>query len=122
MSRGVQIKIGIYSGCYKEGGQLRSLTVRVIVLVYVDDLIITRDFSKEIQRTRENLSVQFQINELEELKHFLGLEVERTKEGLFLANKNMPKTFYKGTECLTTNLFLLLWIPILGYKTIKARI
>jgi len=96
--------------------------VRVIVLVYVDDLIITRDFSKEIQRTRENLSVQFQINELEELKHFLGLEVEHTKEGLFLANKNMPKTFYKGTECLTANIFLLLWIPMLGYKKIKARI
>ena len=62
-----------------------------IVLVYVDDLIITGDYSEEIQRTRENLSVQFQINELEELKHFLGLEVERTKEGLFLGQQKYAK-------------------------------
>ena len=30
-----------------------------IVLVYIDDLIITRDYYEEIQRTRENLSVRF---------------------------------------------------------------
>jgi len=30
-----------------------------IVLVYVDDLIITGDYSEEIQRTRENLLVRF---------------------------------------------------------------
>ena len=51
-----------------------------IVLVYVDDLIITRNYSGEIQKTRENLSDRFQMKELGELKHFLGLEVERTKE------------------------------------------
>ena len=56
-----------------------------IVLVYVDDLIITGDYSdEEIQRTRENLSVRFQMKELGELKHFLELEVECTKKGLFL--------------------------------------
>jgi Reverse transcriptase (RNA-dependent DNA polymerase) len=35
-----------------------------IVLMYVDDLILTRDFIEEIQHTKENLSV------LDELKHF----------------------------------------------------
>jgi len=33
------------------------------------------DYSKEIQRTRENIFVRFQMKELGELKHFLGLEV-----------------------------------------------
>ena len=56
----------------------------VIVLVYVDDLIITGDFSEEIQRTRENISVRFKMKKIGELKHFLELEVERTKKGLFL--------------------------------------
>ena len=63
----------------------------VIVLVYVDDLIITGDFYEEIQRARENLSVQFQMKEFGELKHFLGLEVERTKEGLFLRQQKYTK-------------------------------
>ena len=56
----------------------------VIILVYVDDLIITGDFSEEIQRTRENISVRFKMKKIGELKHFLELEVERTKKGLFL--------------------------------------
>ena len=57
-----------------------------IKLVYVDDLIITGDYSEEIQRTREILSVRFQMKKLGELKHFLGLEVEFTK-GLFLGQQ-----------------------------------
>ena len=58
-----------------------------IVLVYVDDLIITGDEKDEIQRTRANLSVRFQMKELGELKHFLGLEVERTDRGIFLGQQ-----------------------------------
>ncbi|KAE8736454.1 PLAC8 family protein [Hibiscus syriacus] len=55
-----------------------------IVLVYVDDLIITGDDEAEILQTKENLSVRFQMKELGQLKHFLGLEVDRTHEGIFL--------------------------------------
>jgi hypothetical protein len=35
-----------------------------IVLVYVDDLVITGDDEEEILRTKENLSVRFQMKEL----------------------------------------------------------
>lgn len=58
-----------------------------IILVYVDDLIITGDDENEIRQIRENLSVRFQMKELGELKHFLGLEVERTRDGLFLCQQ-----------------------------------
>lgn len=54
------------------------------VLVYVDDLIITGDDKEEIQRTKENLSIRFQMKKFGELKHFLGLEVEQSNKGLFL--------------------------------------
>ena len=63
----------------------------VIVLVYVDDLITTSDDNEEILWTKENLSVHFQMKELRELKHFLGLEVDRTNEGLFLCHKKYAK-------------------------------
>ncbi|KAE8725578.1 PLAC8 family protein [Hibiscus syriacus] len=49
-----------------------------IVLVYVDDLIITGDDEAEILQTKENLSVRFQMKELGQLKHFLGLELIST--------------------------------------------
>ena len=61
------------------------------MLVYVDDLIITGDHEAEILQTKMNLSVRFQMKELGELKHFLGLEVEHTKEGLFLCQQRYAK-------------------------------
>ncbi|KAM1753554.1 hypothetical protein ACFX12_006125 [Malus domestica] len=66
-----------------------------IVLVYVDDLIITGDDEVEILRTKENLSVRFQIKELGQLKHFLGLEVDRTQEGIFLCQQKYAKDLLK---------------------------
>ena len=62
-----------------------------VVLVYVDDLIIIGDDEDEIRRTRENLAIHFQMKELGELKHFLGLEVDRVKDGLFLGQHKYEK-------------------------------
>jgi hypothetical protein len=62
-----------------------------IVLVYVDDLIIMGDNVEEIQRIRNNLSIRFQMKEIGDLKHFLGLEVEHTKEGIFLGQQKYTK-------------------------------
>ena len=49
-----------------------------IVLVYVDDLIITGDCEEENLQTKKNLSVRFQMKELGQLNHFLGLEIDCT--------------------------------------------
>ncbi|KAE8675325.1 Detected protein of unknown function [Hibiscus syriacus] len=62
-----------------------------IVLVYVDDLIITGDDEAEILQTKENLSVRFQMKELGQLKHFLGLEVDRAHKGIFLCQQKYAK-------------------------------
>ncbi|KAM1630317.1 hypothetical protein ACFX2K_018465 [Malus domestica] len=76
-----------------------------IVLVYVDDLIITGDDEAEILRTNENLSVRFQMKELGQLKHFLGLEIDRTQEGIFLCQQKYSKDLLKKfgmLECKPT--------------------
>jgi len=46
------------------------------VIVYVDDLIIIGDCEEEILLIKQNLSVRFQMKELGQLKHFLGLEID----------------------------------------------
>ncbi|KAE8684131.1 PLAC8 family protein [Hibiscus syriacus] len=77
-----------------------------IVLVYVDDLIITGDDEEEILQTKENLSVRFQMKELGQLKHFLGLEVDRTHEGIFLCQQKYAKDLLKRfgmLECKSTS-------------------
>ncbi|KAE8669328.1 tir-nbs resistance protein [Hibiscus syriacus] len=77
-----------------------------IVLVYVDDLIITGDDEAEILQTKENLSVRFQMKELGQLKHFLDLEVDRTHEGIFLCQQKYAKDLLKRfgmLECKSTS-------------------
>lgn len=56
----------------------------IIILMYVYDLIIIRNDEREIYKAKENLSISFQMKELGELKHFIGLEVNYIKEGLFM--------------------------------------
>nr|KYP67735.1 hypothetical protein KK1_024087 [Cajanus cajan] len=65
------------------------------MLVYVDNLIITGDDEKEVHQIKSNLSVRFQMKELGELKHFLGLEVERTKDGIFLCQQKYAQDLLK---------------------------
>ncbi|KAK4348218.1 hypothetical protein RND71_034557 [Anisodus tanguticus] len=66
-----------------------------IVLVYVDDLILTRDYEEEILRTKENLSVRFQMKELGQLNHFIGLKVDRSEEGICLHQQKYSKDLVK---------------------------
>ena len=76
-----------------------------IVLVYVDDLIVTGDEEREIHQTRENLSVRFQMKELGELRHFLGLEVDHTNEELFLCQQKYTRDMlqkFSMLECKTS--------------------
>ena len=72
-----------------------------IVLVYVDDLIIIGDDETEILQIMTNLSVRFQMKDLGEIKHILGLEAERTKTGLFLCQHKYAQDLenYGMLEC-----------------------
>ena len=77
-----------------------------IMLVYIDDLIIIGDDKAEIPRTKKNLSVRFQMKELRQLKHFLGLEIDRTQAGIFLCQQKYSKDLLKRfgmLECKTTS-------------------
>ncbi|KAE8681852.1 hypothetical protein F3Y22_tig00111303pilonHSYRG00095 [Hibiscus syriacus] len=90
-----------------------------IVLVYVDDLIITGDDEAEILQTKDNLSVRFQMKELGQLKHFLGLEVDRTHEGIFLCQQKYAKDLLKRfgmLECKSTSTPMEPNIKMCAYK------
>ena len=66
-----------------------------VVLVYVDDLIITGDCEEEVLQTKKNLSVRFQMKELGHLKHFLGLEVDHSEEGMVLHQQKYSRDLLK---------------------------
>ena len=52
---------------------------KIIIVLYVDDLIITGDNDELIQKIKHNMSNEFEITELGELKYFLGSFLVATK-------------------------------------------
>lgn len=61
--------------------------VSLHVLVYVDDLIIAGSSHDVILRFKQYLSSCFHMKDLDVLKYFLGIEVARGNEGLFLSQR-----------------------------------
>ena len=59
----------------------------VIICIYVDDLIVGGDNEAEIEHVKTLLKQEFDIKDLGELRFFLGIEIVRTKEGIWLSQR-----------------------------------
>ena len=58
-----------------------------ILIVYVDDLIITGNNLEEIKELEEHLDKNFKVKELGPLKYFLGIEFARSSEEILLTQQ-----------------------------------
>ncbi|KAK4254159.1 hypothetical protein QN277_020331 [Acacia crassicarpa] len=58
-----------------------------ILTVYVDDIILTGDDEVEINQIKKALAREFQIKDLGEMKYFLGMEVARSKGGIYISQR-----------------------------------
>ncbi|GJY20493.1 ribonuclease H-like domain-containing protein [Tanacetum coccineum] len=61
--------------------------VFMVLLVYVDDNVITGNNTKEIEKFKLFLKSKFQIKDLGTLKYFLGIEILENKNDLCLSKK-----------------------------------
>ncbi|GAA0167754.1 transmembrane signal receptor [Lithospermum erythrorhizon] len=59
----------------------------LILVVYVDDILVTRDSQKEITAVKSFLHNKFTIKDLDYTKFFLGIKLTRTDEGLYLSQQ-----------------------------------
>jgi len=59
---------------------------RILLVVYVDDILITRDDTKGIDSLK-NLQKHIQTKALRSLKYILGIEVVRSKKGILLSKR-----------------------------------
>ena len=57
----------------------------VAIVIYVDNLIIGGDNLDAIQDVKTLLHKQFDMKDLGELRYFLGIEVVRTPNGIWLS-------------------------------------
>ena len=60
---------------------------RTLLLLYVDDMIITGDDSQFIDFVKQRLSDKFLMSDLGPLLYFLGLEVSSTSDGIYLSQE-----------------------------------
>ena len=57
----------------------------ILLVVYVDDIVIVRSDSKGISSLKSFLQSQFHTSDLGMLRYLLGIEVMRSKHGMFLS-------------------------------------
>jgi hypothetical protein len=62
----------------------KTSTICTLLLLYVDDIIITRDNISKINCLQEVLPVRFEMKSLGKVSHFLSLEIEN---GYFISQK-----------------------------------
>ena len=57
------------------------------LIIYVDDMVITGNDVVEMDRLQRQLASEFEMKDLGELKYFLGIEVARGREGIYLCQR-----------------------------------
>src|SRR3954471_11130553 len=55
-----------------------------LLIVYVDDIVLTGNDTGEISRLKEQLAEEFEIKDLGVLRYFLEIKVARSPNGIFL--------------------------------------
>ncbi|CAL1396601.1 unnamed protein product [Linum trigynum] len=58
---------------------------RVVLLIYVDDMIVTGDDLDGISKLKADLHAHFHLKELGHLSYFLGIEVHRSDRGILFS-------------------------------------
>ncbi len=84
----VALEFGMHKSQCDHSVFYRQSDVGVILLVvYVDDIIITGDDSVGISSLKSFLHTKFNTKDLDQLKYFLGIEVSRSNKGIFLSQR-----------------------------------
>jgi hypothetical protein len=65
----------------------RNVSRVAILIVYVDDIVITGDDDAGIRDLKLHLTREFEVKDLGQLRYFLGIEVSRSSKGIYLSQR-----------------------------------
>ncbi|CAJ2659174.1 unnamed protein product [Trifolium pratense] len=72
------------------------------LIIYVDDMIVTGNDQDEIASLQKYLTSEFEMKQLGDLKYFLGIEVARSKHGIFLCQRKYTLDLLSETGLLAS--------------------
>lgn len=78
----------------------RQSTGITILIVYVDDIVLTGDDKVEIQQIKKQLAAEFEMKDLGNLRYFLGMEVARNQTGVSVSQRKYTLDFLNETGML----------------------
>ncbi|RVW35848.1 Retrovirus-related Pol polyprotein from transposon RE1 [Vitis vinifera] len=58
-----------------------------ILIVYVDDIILTGDDTGEVERLKKVLATEFEVKDLGQMRYFLRMEVARSRKGISISQR-----------------------------------
>ena len=75
-----------------------------VIVLYVDEILITGIFNTQIGSIKESLHSEFSMTDLGLLRKFLGLEIEKSKRGIMMSQpkydsnllNNFNMAYYKA--------------------------
>jgi len=68
-----------------------------VLIVYVDDIILTGDDYGGLEQLKEKLAKEFEIKDLGEMRYFLGMEVARSRKGIVVSQRKYILDLLKDT-------------------------
>ncbi|CAJ2662733.1 unnamed protein product [Trifolium pratense] len=68
-----------------------------VLIVYVDDIVLTGNDTVEMGRVKEKLAADFEIKDLGSMRYFLGMEVARSKDGIVVSQQKYIIDLLKET-------------------------
>ena len=66
---------------------LHTVNYTLIVLIYVDDIIVTGNCLSRVPQLIDQLNIQFALKDLGDLNYFLGIQVSRTSDSIHLCQQ-----------------------------------
>ena len=71
-----------------------------VLIVYVDDIILTWDDYEELENLKKFMAKEFEIKDLGNLKYVLGMEFARSKERIVVSQKKYVLDLLKETNMM----------------------
>lgn len=76
---------------------------RIMICMYVDDLLITDADEVDIRKVKLKLMQEFEMFDLGNLSYFLGMEFKDTGEGVFMHQKKYAQDILKRFKMSNCN-------------------